>query len=477
MTQEQALIILKTGANVFLTGEPGSGKTHTINQYVRYLRQHGIEPAITASTGIAATHIGGATIHSWSGIGIRDNLSGRDIADIASKEHVARRVSKTQVLIIDEVSMLGPKTLDAVEQVLRAVKKNQDPFGGIQIVLVGDFFQLPPVVKRADADSRQQAALLQEPTGVFAYESHAWRRAEPIVCYLHEQYRQDDAAFLDALACIRKNEFEEHHYTLLASRKIVLAAAPERVPRLFTHNVDVDRVNLRELRKIGGKQYSFTMAGIGSKKLVETLKKGCLSPERLQLAAGATVMFTKNNPQAGYVNGTLGTIEGFDEGRTYPIVRTTDGRRIQAEPADWTVEEGGKIRGRITQFPLRLAWAITVHKSQGMSMDAAVMDLSQVFEYGQGYVALSRVRTLSGIHLLGWNERTFRVHPDVLEQDALFRAGAANAEQEYDNITAKDHERLSRDFITRCGGTIATQEPKPSQEPGKKSAQKGETYQ
>jgi len=453
MTQEQALIILKTGANVFLTGEPGSGKSHTINQYVRYLREHGIEPAITASTGIAATHIGGATIHSWSGIGIRDDLNSRDIADIAAKEHVMRRVSKAQVLIIDEVSMLGPKTLDTVEQVLRAVKKNHDPFGGIQIVLVGDFFQLPPVVKRAVPGARQQAALMQESGGVFAYESHAWRRTKPVVCYLHEQYRQDDAAFLDALACIRKNEFEEHHYALLASRKIVPAAAPECVPKLFSHNVDVDRVNLQELQKIGGKQYSFTMAGKGNKKLVEALKKGCLSPEKLRLVHGAAVMFTKNNSQAGYVNGTLGTIEGFDEDRTYPIVRTAQGRRIQAEPADWTVEEGGKIRARITQFPLRLAWAITVHKSQGMSMDAAVMDLSQVFEYGQGYVALSRVRTLLGIHLLGWNEHTFRVHPDVLEQDASFRTSAANAEQEYAKIAAKELNRLSRDFITHCGGT------------------------
>ncbi len=472
MTQEQALTILKTGANVFLTGEPGSGKTHTINQYVRYVREHGIEPAITASTGIAATHIGGMTIHSWSGIGIRERLTGRDIADIAAKPHVAKRVARCSVLIIDEVSMLGPGTLDMVDAVCRAVTRNQEAFGGMQVVLVGDFFQLPPVVKRIAQDAGGQTALVDEPSGIFGYESGAWKRAEPVVCYLHEQYRQDDAAFLGALASIRKNEFSEEHYEHITSRKISRQAMPERVPKLFSHNVDVDRVNLHELQKIGGRQFSFTMSGTGARRLVEALKKGCLSPERLQLAPGAVVMFTKNNPQAGYVNGTLGTVEGFDAESRYPIVRTKTGSRIFVAPAEWTVEEGGRIRARITQFPLRLAWAITVHKSQGMSMDAAVMDVSGVFEFGQGYGALSRVRRLSGLHRFGWNERAFRVHPDVLEQDAAFRASAEEASGEYEHLPKTELERLQHDFIRQCGGTLEAGEPQKAKE----KKEKGETY-
>ena len=147
MNQSDALKILKTGANVFLTGEPGSGKTYTINQYVSYLHSHSIEPAITASTGIAATHIGGMTIHSWSGIGIRSRLSTSDLKSIATNQYVKKRIGKAKILIIDEISMLPPQTLQMVEAICREVKDSPEPFGGMQVVLVGDFFQLPPVCK------------------------------------------------------------------------------------------------------------------------------------------------------------------------------------------------------------------------------------------------------------------------------------------------------------------------------------------
>src|SRR3990167_994108 len=156
MTQAEALSILKTGANVFLTGEPGSGKTHTINEYVSYLRGQGIEPAITASTGIAATHIRGMTIHSWSGIGIKNKLDKYDLDRIASTKHIVRRVGTAKVLIIDEISMLLPETFSMVDTVWREIKQNNEPFGGIQVVLVGDFFQLPPVLRKNNEDSGQE---------------------------------------------------------------------------------------------------------------------------------------------------------------------------------------------------------------------------------------------------------------------------------------------------------------------------------
>ena len=140
MTQEQALSILKTGANVFLTGAPGSGKTHTVNEYVAFLRSRGVEPAITASTGIAATHIGGMTIHSWSGIGIKTKLDKDDLKGIATSDYIAKRVARAKVLVIDEVSMLAPEMLSMVDAVCREIKKSTEPFGGIQVVLVGDFF-------------------------------------------------------------------------------------------------------------------------------------------------------------------------------------------------------------------------------------------------------------------------------------------------------------------------------------------------
>lgn len=132
-------------------------------------------------------------------------------------------------------------------------------------------------------------------------------------------------------------------------------------------------------------------------------------------------MFTKNNPQEGFVNGTLGVVEAFQPGTRYPIIKVRNGKQITAEPMEWAVEENGKIKANITQIPLRLAWAMTVHKSQGMSLDAAIIDLSQVFEFGQGYVALSRLRNLSGLYLLGINEHALKVHPDILIKDREFR--------------------------------------------------------
>ncbi|MDP3015217.1 MAG: PIF1 family DEAD/DEAH box helicase [bacterium] len=427
MTQSQALSILKTGANVFLTGEPGSGKTHTINEYAAYLVGKGIEPAITASTGIAATHIDGMTIHSWSGIGIKKKLTKHDLNKIASSGYITKRVRRAKVLIIDEVSMLPPETLSMIDAVCREIKKNSEPFGGIQVVLVGDFFQLPPVI-RTETEDISQSPLIEESIGRFAYDSPAWTRANSVVCYLTEQYRQDDKDYLAVLSAIRRNVFNDDHLRSIKAREIKSHTALERAPKLFSRNIDVDRVNNEMLAKLSGESRTFEMFSRGAKQLVASLKKNCLSPETLELKIGGAVMFTKNNLKEGFVNGTLGVVDGFDKNGGQPIIKTRSGRRIKVLPMEWKMEENGKIRAQIMQLPLRLAWAITVHKSQGMSLDEAVMDLSDVFEFGQGYVALSRVRRFSGLHLLGWNERAFQVDPEVLVKDEYFRHASSDAE-------------------------------------------------
>ena len=436
MTQSQALSILKTGANVFLTGEPGSGKTHMVNQYAAYLREQKIEPAITASTGIAATHIGGMTIHSWSGIGIKTKLEKRDLDKIASSGYIANRVRRAKVLIIDEVSMLSSNTLSMVDAVCRKIRQSSEPFGGLQIVFVGDFFQLPPIIKREaeNTEDSAQISFIEKSSARFAYDSSAWTLANPIICYLTEQYRQDDKDFLSILSAIRRNVFDSNHLRHIEIRKIEYRSAPLNAPKLFSHNIDVNRVNDEMLAKLSGESREFIMSSQGHKTFVAGLKKSCLSPEALYLKIGAAVMFTKNNLKEGFVNGMLGVVEKFNKISSYPIIKMRNGRRIEVEPMNWTVEEHGKIRGKITQLPLRLAWAITVHKSQGMSLDEAVMDLSEVFEFGQGYVALSRVRRLSGLHLLGWNERAFQVHPEVLAKDESFRLASEKAETTFAEI-------------------------------------------
>lgn len=471
MTQATALKILQTGASVFMTGEPGSGKTHTVNRYVAWLYERGIEPAITASTGIAATHIGGMTIHSWSGIGVRKNLSSYDLDTIASNERVAKRVARAMVLIIDEISMLSADTLGMAEAVCREVRRSESPFGGLQVVLVGDFFQLPPIMPR-EREEKGAARLgfgenaAGETLAPFAFRSKAWQRLSPIVCYLSEQHRQEDAKFLNLLSEVRSGKAGEGVATVLAARRTDEKNAPRNVPHLFSHNVDVDRVNEERLAAITGKAQQFAMIARGPDALVATLKRGCLSPETLWLKVGARVIFTKNKPDGSFANGTLGEVEAFADSGT-PIIRTFNGRRIWAEPMEWTIADGTRVLAKIEQVPLRLAWAITVHKSQGMTLDAAVMDLSDAFEYGQGYVALSRVRSLAGLHLLGLNDRALEVHPEVSHADRDFKLRSASARKVFEDMPDSKQKALAHNFVVISGGrptggvSIKTKSAKP----------------
>lgn len=456
MTQSQALSILKTGANVFLTGEPGSGKTHLLNEYIKYLRDQSIEPAITASTGIAATHIGGMTVHSWSGIGIKTKLEKSDLNKIKTSQYIVRRITKTKILIIEEISMLTGDTLSMVDTVCREIKQNSKPFGGIQVIFAGDFFQLPPVAKR-EVNENTQTTIIEKPQSIFAFDSPAWIELNPIVCYLTEQHRQEDGDFLELLSAIRGNVFNNNHLSHIETRRVrsfdfANDKSLKNIPKLFSHNTDVNRINDEVLASISEKQSTFIISVRGPDPLVAALKKGCLSPEILYLKIGASVMFTKNNPKEGFVNGTLGVVDGFDKISGNPIVSIRSGRKIEVEPMDWTIEENGKIKASISQLPLRLAWAITVHKSQGMSLDEAIMDLSQVFEYGQGYVALSRVRRLSGLYILGWNEQTFQVHPEILSKDKEFRQDSSIAQDLFSKISSFELQKKQDNFIKACEG-------------------------
>ncbi|MDE2019232.1 MAG: AAA family ATPase, partial [Patescibacteria group bacterium] len=458
MTQEQALSIMRTGANVFLTGEPGSGKTYTVNAFVSWLREHGIKPAITASTGIAATHIGGFTIHSWSGIGVRSELTKHDIQYMLDNKKLKSRVRDARTLIIDEISMLSARTLGLVDTACQKLRESPAPFGGLQVILVGDFFQLPPVVTAVENEplsvpSEELFESQEMPQARFAFDSPSWTSLNPVICYLDEQHRQGDPEFLELLAAIRNRAVGPEHRKLLGDR---FSASPaEIVPKLFSHNANVDRVNALELEKLPGEARLFTMETNGPKALIEQLKKGCLSPAELFLKIDAPVMFTKNDYlQHQYVNGTLGTVVGFSEEDQCPIIETKSGARIYADRAEWRIEDGERVLARISQIPLRLAWAITIHKSQGMSLDAAHLDLRGAFEHGQGYVALSRVRTLGGLTLAGWNERALEVHPDIAAKDARFRALSRAVLKKLTGLSAEELLRRQEEFIKISGGTL-----------------------
>jgi len=442
MTQDEALDILKLGENVFLSGAAGAGKTWLLNTYIDHLRSHSVNVAVTASTGIAATHLNGRTIHSWSGIGVRDSLTDDELEKLAANTRLRRNYEKTKVLVIDEVSMLHPHQLDMVDRIARRMLDFTRPFGGLQVILCGDFFQLPPV-----SSGRVEQSMR------FAFSAQAWQAGNFQVCYLHEQHRQDGSnggdPLLTILNDIRNGTAGEHTKVPLRTRYKRDPEGNVQPTRLYARNINVDAINNKELAQLKGESRQFVMEEAGPGALVEGLRKSCLAPDRLTLKPGAQVMFIRNANDGAYVNGTRGVVQSFDKESGWPVVQTFDGDTVIAEPDEWQYEEGGRIRASVRQVPLRLAWAITIHKSQGMTLDAAEMDLGDAFEPGMGYVALSRVRSLAGLKLMNLNDIALQVHPDILTQDLLFRHASAQAQKNLESIPGGAREQRHADTLLR----------------------------
>ncbi|MBX3709636.1 MAG: AAA family ATPase [Gammaproteobacteria bacterium] len=443
MQQDEAFNLLKMGKNIFLTGEAGSGKTYLLNKYIQYLRENHVKVAVTASTGIAATHLQGVTIHSWSGIGVRETLTGNDLEKLITSSHIKRNYKQNKVLIIDEISMLHKHQLDMVDTIARYLLGSDKPFGGIQVILCGDFFQLPPISSNA---------LMQEKQ--FAFEASAWKNGNFHVCYLHEQHRQVDDPLYDILNDIRSGTAGEHTKVPLRTRYKKEPHGATKATKLYSCNMNVDLINERELASIDGQEKIFRMTTLGYSATVEGLKKSCLALEELKLKLGAEVMFIKNDVLGKYVNGTRCVVVGFEKSpQGWPIIKTYDNEIFIAYPEEWKYEDNGIVRAIITQVPLRLAWAITIHKSQGMTLDAAEIDLGDAFEPGMGYVALSRVRRLNGLKLMNLNEMALKVHPKILQHDKIFKECSAASVQYLKELSEDNMAQFHKQTLAeRFGG-------------------------
>jgi ATP-dependent exoDNAse (exonuclease V) alpha subunit len=455
MTQSDALAILKLGENVFLTGAPGAGKTYVLNQYIDFLNQHEVAVAVTAYTGIAASHINGRTLHSWAGLtrGPAPAEEAQERERVRANKQLCDRIQRAQVLIIDEISMLHPAEFDRVDLICRVARNSAEPFGGLQLICCGDFFQIPPVGQL---------------DGQFVIDASAWKAAAMRVCYLHEQHRQGDPELLRILDAIRRGAVTPDIVAMLDARRGAPVAAPIGIARLYTHRENVDEINAEQLRKLPGEPIVYEVNEFGPATMIEKLKKDN-EVDRFVLKVGARVMFTKNNMGAGYVNGTLGEVIGFVNGgdgsdasvadasdepsafEANPVIMTFDKKRIILGRTQHKIEEQGKMKAFVSQLPLKLAWAITVHKSQGMTLDAAEIDLGRAFDRGMGYVALSRVRRLENITLVGFNAVALQVSPRVQSLDAGFLAASTRAEKHLQGLTADEQATLGKEFLARVG--------------------------
>ena len=438
MKQALALEIMLSGENVFLTGAAGSGKTFTLNQFIKLAKNSGKKVSVTATTGLAATHLGGNTIHTWSGIGIYDYLSRKFFEKFPKTR--AEIIKNTDILVIDEISMLHDFRLDMVEEICRTIRQNDKPFGGIQVILCGDFFQLPPINR---AGGR---------TGGFAIHSNAWKLAEFTICYLEENHRQKNDELSEILNALRADDLRQKHAQSLLDR---IDSEPnfesddfsKNLTELHTTNIDVDKINEQKLTELEGEEFHFAQTTTGAKNYIETLQKSVLAPELLRLKKGALVMAVKNVQNRQYVNGSIGKVIDFERSTDYPIVQFRNGKIITMVPETWEMRDGEKKRASIMQIPLRLAYAITVHKSQGMTLDAARIDLRKAFSEGMGYVALSRVRSLDRLYLLGINRTALMVSEEARKIDFILKNESLKAEKRFSHLKEVAKKREAGEIV------------------------------
>jgi ATP-dependent DNA helicase PIF1 len=423
---ETVINLIKSGKNIFLTGPGGTGKSTLIRKITDEIENVNV----TAMTGCAALLLDckAKTLHSWAGIGLGKDPVAKNIETIKKKSYVKKRWTHTRTLIIDEVSMLTPELFERLDEIGRTLRKNPNkPFGGLQLVLVGDFCQLPPVAKDlsgADVDLK------------FVFESGLWHKTVDTIILLNKIWRQSDPVYQKILGEVRLGSLSDESLAILQSRTNTNWRDDTIQPTLlFSRNFEVDKINEKNLTALSESAHRFKAdtifenkrwydeqnygepAGKGSdiaNFAVAKLNQDATYSENLELRLGAQVMLIINlDMDAGLVNGSRGVITGFEPVRGFPYVKFKKGGPRLIEPFIWWSHEFPHIGQQ--QIPLRVAYAITIHKSQGASIDSAIVDIGKnTFEYGQAYVALSRVRSLEGLHIFALDVSRIRTHPRVL---------------------------------------------------------------
>ena len=453
-----------TGRSVFLTGKAGTGKT----TFLKYITQTTSKRfVVLAPTGVAAINAGGSTIHSFFQLPLCPYLP--DVKELVTEYQMPERyrslrkervkiIRTLDLLIIDEISMVRADLLDAVDMVLRRYRRNDKPFGGVQLLMIGDAQQLSPVVK--DSERYYMDQVYPSP---YFFHSKALAKLSYVTIELQKVHRQKDKDFLDVLNAVRENRLTAPLLAKLNSRvgAVLKADDEETEPiRLTTHNAQADEVNMLKLNELPGEPVHFVAEVEG-----EFQENSYPAEEVLTLKPGAQVMFLRNDSDGQFYNGKLGRVEDVFEGMV--TVSDEDGMLINVVPVEWENsqyildDESGEIRqnvvGVFRQLPLRVAWAITIHKSQGLTFDKVVIDAASAFAFGQVYVALSRCRSLEGISLCA-PLHSYAIYSDhhVSEFNSMIppheKVGSALESEERRYIFEQLRDLFTFDSVTKASG-------------------------
>lgn len=395
--QEQALELLRSGENVFLTGGAGSGKSYLIRHFMQELDLK--QTPILASTGAAAVLLGGRTFHSFFGLGIMEG--GVDAAyERASKDNrLLNRLRNVEGVIIDEISMIPGSALMVAEALSQKARDSKLPWGGMRVISVGDFAQLPPVTRVGARD--------------WAFLNEVWLRSGFQTCLLSHNQRVQDNEFLDVLSDVRYGKVTQRVFEFL-SQKVRPHDEEDSGIRLFGRRDLSETFNHKKLAEIKETEVVIDSIYLGSEKHIESLIKMAPVPQKLILKVGCRVIFLQNDPQKRWINGTRGTVTKIEMDKI--TVKKDQGREVAVDKTTFSLQDAeGNITATVIQFPLTLAYATTIHKSQGATLDEVWCDLRSLWEPGQAYVALSRLRSAEGLKLVGWNPKSIIVDPKVLQ--------------------------------------------------------------
>ena len=392
--QSLALKDLQSADNIFLTGEAGTGKSFLIHHYI--LRYSPKAP-ILASTGAAAVLIGGRTFYSFFGLGILEGGRERTVDKAIKNGKLRKRLKECNEIVIDEISMLPGEVLATAEEIARTLREIDAPWGGLRIVAVGDFAQLPPVTR---SFSKRDWGFLHP----------VWKYSEFKTLCLQSPIRYIDSEFYDVLNTIRLGEMGPKVEKLLSMRQD--AEWPADITHLYPRRNKVKAYNDQRLSELDSEMTVIETLYDGRATAIEQLKRNAPVPELLHLKEGAYVMLQQNDPIGRWVNGSTGWVRNIDKEKI--LVELTNGRFVKVAKVSFSqMDAEGDIIASAVNFPITLAYATTIHKSQGQTFEKAVVDLKGLWEPGQAYVALSRLRSQKGLYLKGWETKSFRVDPAV----------------------------------------------------------------